>query len=286
MRLLGSSCALLAAAALTAGGCASESGVAGGSGGGGAVGSAGSSGWPSTSGGSGGGTGGTASLPCDPGFVFAPDPPETASPLAVAFTHAEPLTYVELKVSGPSSPQATGGPITTSDPWTWNWTVTGLSPGLHGFEFWAGDPSARIATCEKNVTDTGRSSGGSGGGGGGGSGGSGGHCCGLVGTDLANASPCGPSAAASPWKTLDNAGCHDGGGCKKIWCPFEKCDPVKHPNGCPQGTEACWVGDQFATYEDACKSCCESYGACWDAALSTCRHPDDCGLPLGLCPWQ
>jgi hypothetical protein len=198
--------------------------------------------------------------------------------LHVSYTDASPLTYVELQ-AGSASVSFVG--ITASNPWTWTWDVTELSPGIRTFTFWAGQPSAQLASCQRNAIDTG--TGGSGGAGGGG--GTGGHCCKLVGTQLANPSPCGPGESASPWQTLDNAGCN-ASGCQKIWCPYEKCDSAKYPNGCPQGTEACWIDDSFASYEDACKSCCESYGACWDAALSTCRHPGDCGSPIGKCPWQ
>ena len=150
-------------------------------------------------------------------------------------------------------------------------------------------PARDYADVERAI-DTGPApdagAGGSGGaGGGGGNGGSGGPCCHLVGTSLANPSPCGPSEADTPWQTLDNAGCN-ANGCTKLWCPYEKCDTSRYPSGCPQGTEACWIDNSFATYEDACASCCESYGACWDTAISTCRHPGDCGTPIWKCPWQ
>lgn len=234
-----------------------------------------------------GGSGGAA-LPCDAGFAFQPDPPQSGSVLQAKFSHAQPLTFIDLKVSGPTQPSVKGTGISTSNPWTWDFEVVGLSAGVYTFEFWAGEPNAKIASCQRAVVDTGPApDAGSGGSGGstGGSGGGGGHCCHLVGTKLANPSPCGPSQSASPWQTLDNAGCN-AAGCQKIWCPFEKCDSAKYPGGCPQGTEACWIDDSFASYEDACKSCCQSYGACWDSAIGTCRHPGDCGSPLWKCPWQ
>ena len=233
-----------------------------------------------------GGTGG-APLPCDECFTFLPDPPGTGSVLSVAYTHASPLTYVALVVVGPGNPNVLGAGISTSNPWTWDYDVTGLTPAVYSFEFWAGQPSARVASCQRLVHDTGAApdAGAGGSSGAGGGGGSGGHCCHLVGTQLSNPSPCGPSAAASPWQTLDNAGC-DGDKCKKIWCPFEKCDSSKYPSGCPQGTESCWIDDSFTSYEGACKSCCEAYGACWDSALGTCRHPGDCGKPIWKCPWE
>jgi hypothetical protein len=241
----------------------------------------GGTGW--ASGGS-AGAGGSVSLACDPGFSFSPDPPVTGSVLTVKVTNASPLTYVELKAGGAS---ASLSGISTNNPWTWDFEVVGLFPGVQSFEFWAGQPSAKVASCEKLVGDTGAppDAGSGGTGGSSGSGGTGGQCCKLVGTKLAHASPCGPSQSASPWQTLDNAGCNQNG-CQKIWCPFEKCDSAKYPNGCPQGTEACWIDNSFSTYEDACKSCCESYGACWDSAIGTCRHPGDCGQPIWKCPWQ
>ncbi|HMR74186.1 MAG TPA: hypothetical protein PKD61_03710 [Polyangiaceae bacterium] len=233
-----------------------------------------------------GGSGGTPQ-PCDAGFVLTPDPPTTGSVLRVAFTDSQPLTYVDVRVTGPSTPTVTGAGITTKAPWTWNWDVVGLGAGLHTFEFWAGEPQEKRASCVRMVADTGPApdagSGGSSGSGGGG--GAGGHCCKIVGTQLKNPSPCGPSASSSPWQTLDNAGCN-AAGCQKIWCPFEKCDAAKYPGGCPSGTEACFINDSFSSYEDACQSCCQGFGACWDPNLSMCRHPNECGKPLWQCPWQ
>jgi hypothetical protein len=48
-----------------------------------------------------------------------------------------------------------------------------------------------------------------------------------------------------------------------------------HPDGCPQGVESCFVDPHVTSYEEACKTCCESRHhaptgeyACWDDAFS------------------
>ncbi|MFW5739119.1 MAG: hypothetical protein ACOC1F_02000 [Myxococcota bacterium] len=85
---------------------------------------------------------------------------------------------------------------------------------------------------------------------------------------------------------------HGGNACQisglcRIWCPGEPCDTTVHPDGCPQGVEACSVDPHFTSYEpEACKACCESRHhaptgeyACWDENF-LCRYPGDCGKPL------
>lgn len=286
----------LAWAALSlAPGCTSDGGAgAGGSGltassggtaGSGGASSSGSSSSSTTSGSTGGG-GGTP-LPCDDGFGFDPDPPGTGAYQRVTFTDPAPLTYVDLSVSGPTSPVVWGDGISTSDPWTWDWLLTGLEAGVYTFTFSAGDPQQQLASCQRAVIDTGPPlpppGGGCEGKFCGDDDGQGGVCedspCRVVGTDLANPSPCGPSAQDSPWLTLDNAGCQDGNSCR-IWCPYEKC------SGCPNGTEAVWVPTSETSYENACHNACEALGACWDPQLSMCRNPGQCGNPSYTCPWE
>lgn len=152
--------------------------------------------------------------------------------------------------------------------------------------FSAGDPQMELASCQRTVIDTGEPPPPGAGCEGkycGDGDGMGGVCtdapCRVVGSTLANPSPCGPSEQDSPWQTLDTASCTDGTTCR-IWCPYEKCD------GCPNGTEAVWVPASETSYEQACKDACEALGACWDANLSLCRNPGMCGQPLGKCPWE
>ena len=233
------------------------------------------------------GAGGSTALPCDPGFGLSPDPPETGSVLTVSFTDPQPLVYVDLQVSGPGSATVTWAGMTSSDPYTWTWDVTGLSAGVWTFTFSAGEPQQPLASCQRDVIDTGPPPppppAGCEGKYCGDDDGQGGLCtdspCRLVGSQLANPSPCGPSPQQSPWQTLDSAGCVNGTSCR-IWCPYEKC------SGCPNGTEAVWVPPSETSYENACKSACEALGACWDTQLSLCRNPGDCGTPLGQCPWE
>ena len=224
--------------------------------------------------------------PCDPRFGFAPEPLESGTINTITFSHPDPLVYVDLGAGGPGSAFIKFEEVDTSGPYTWKWSVTGLEAGTWSFTFAAGDPVEQIAACIHEVSDTGppppplancdgKACGESDG--------DGGLCqgpCNVVGSQLANPSPCGPSAQDSPWQTLDNAECLSGGGLCKMWCPYEKC------SGCPNGTEAVFVPSYETSYEAACQGACESLGACWDTALSLCRNPGDCGTPLGYCPWQ
>ncbi|MBW2454534.1 MAG: hypothetical protein JRI68_08485 [Deltaproteobacteria bacterium] len=232
-----------------------------------------------------GGAGG-ASLDCDDGFTFDPEPPGTGSYLTVSVTDASPLTYVDLTVTGPATATRWFDGVSTTDPWTWDWQVTDLAPGVWTFVFSAGEPQAPLASCQRVVLDTGPALPPPGGCDGkycGDDDGNGGICadspCRVVGTNLANPSPCGPSQQDSPWQTLDHASCQGGNSCR-IWCPYEKCD------GCPNGTEAVWVPTSETSYETACMNACQGLGACWDTQLSLCRNPGMCGQPLGQCPWQ
>ena len=228
---------------------------------------------------------------CAPGFSFQPSALETGAINHVAFTFHEPLAYVEMETQGPGSSQQGALAITTEDPWTWSYPMTFDTAGVWTFTFRAGDPSVIYGTCTRHVADTGAPpalpSGSCDGKVCGESDGMGGTCtsCPMVGTCLDPPSPYGPSGPGS-WACLDNAGCQDWGQCQ-IWCPGEPCDSNVHSDGCPQGVEACFVDPHVASYEEACKTCCESRHhaptgeyACWDGAFSLCRYPGDCGKPL------
>ena len=248
-------------------------------------GQAGSSSVTDSSATSGSGGGGGMQDPCDEGFGFIPTPLQSGFTNTVTFTHADPLVYVDLAATGPGEAYIQFESVNDSTPYTWQWSVT-LPTGSWAFTFAAGQPTAQLASCSHQVSDTGpppdppincngKSCGDPDG--------DGGLCqgpCKLVGSQLANPSPCGPSEQDSPWQTLDNAGCLSAGTLCKIWCPYEKC------SGCPNGTEAVFVPSTETSYEAACKAGCEAFGACWDSALSLCRNPGDCGTPLGQCPWQ
>lgn len=233
----------------------------------------------------------TSSISCDPGFGFQPDPPETGQINRVSFTHADPLAYVAILAAGPGQAQQGNLEITSSDPWTWTWPTTFDTPGMWTFTFQAGDPLTVYGQCTREVVGTGSPPplpvGSCDGKVCGESDGQGGTCtaCPMEGTCLDPPSPYGPSGPG-PWSCLDNAGCQDWGQCR-IWCPGEPCDSAVHPDGCPQGVETCFVDPHHASYEDACRACCESRHhaptgeyACWDEALSLCRYPGDCGKPL------
>jgi len=235
----------------------------------------------------------TEDLRCDDGFAFQPDPPGTGSVLRVSYTDPQPLAYIDMIAEGPGQATKRFDGVTTEDPWTWDYLFTDLTDDVWTWKFIQDEPDKPLvvlAECQRRVQDTGEPqplpdpSGGCDGKFCGDDDGAGGTCtdspCRVVGTDLANPSPCGPSEQDSPWQTLDNAGCTGDGSLCKIWCPYEKCD------GCPNGTEAVYVPSSSTSYETACKNACEALGACWDASLSLCRNPGDCGTPLGLCPWQ
>ncbi len=233
-------------------------------------------------------TSGTATgepeLPCDPGFSFVPKPAETGAILQASFTHAEPLTYIGMTFSGPGEALVVDNGITGSDPWTWNFKVALPEPGIWTAVFVAGEPQATVATCQIQAIDTGEAPDPTTGEPGGNDclcgEGEGCDLCPVVGTCLDPPSPIGPDGPGMIWECLDNAGC-DGGSCK-IWCPFEPCDTEKHPKGCPNNTEACWVPAWMDSYEEACKHCCESepQSSCWDDAYNVCRYPGECGTPL------
>lgn len=240
-------------------------------------------------------------LLCDDGFSFNPESLGSGSITEVAFTFGEPLTWVELDALGPG--QATIGEmeLVGSDPWTWVWPTTDLAPGVWTFSFAHGEDPTIIAVCQREVADTGLppplpgdpppppppdADCGEGQvcGDAGPNGGTCNHCP-MVGDCLDPPSPYGPGGPGS-WSCLDNAGCEDSGVCR-IWCPGEPCNEAEHPDGCPQGVEACFVSATFHSYEEACASCCESRYheptgeyACWDSAFNLCRYPTDCGLPL------
>ncbi|HJL26406.1 MAG TPA: M1 family aminopeptidase, partial [Polyangiaceae bacterium LLY-WYZ-15_(1-7)] len=102
-------------------------------------------------------------------------------------------------------------------------------------------------------------------------------------------SPVGPDGPGASWACLDSAGCLEGSGLCRIWCPGEPCDMERHPDGCPQGVESCLVPAWVTDYEEACRMCCTSRRhdptgefACWDDAYNLCRYPGDCGMPYPL----
>lgn len=241
-------------------------------------------------GGPAGASGSGGALSCDSRFSISPDPPGTGTLTKVGFTDASPLTYVKLDVTGPGTATTVWQGITTTKPWTWTWAVTNLTPGVWTFTFSAGSPQAPIASCQKSVLDTGTPpppppppTSSCAGKVCGDDDGAGGKCtaCPVVGSCLSPPSPYGPSGPGT-WSCLDNAGCLQNSGLCKIWCPFEPCDTQKHPNGCPNNTEACYVPAGTTSYEEACKTCCESppRNSCWDSTYSLCRYPGECGTPL------
>ncbi len=264
----------------------------------GADGTAGGSGAQGTSDGGSRGDG-TILWPCDLGVALDPDPPGTGTITWVDFTHQEPLTFVELTMSGPGIATRGALEVIGGDPWTWRWPVTDLSPGVWMFSFAHGESAVTIATCQFEVLDTGlppplpgeppapagdcdpgQVCGDLGPGGG--------TCdrCPMVGDCLEPPAPYGPGGPGT-WSCLDSASCNADSGQCRIWCPAEPCNEEAHPDGCPQGVEACFVSGSFASYEQACRSCCESRYhepkgeyACWDPAFNLCRYPSDCGLPL------
>ena len=231
-------------------------------------------------------------LPCDPDFAFTPEAPGTGSLLNVAFTDPQPLAYVDLQASGPGVAAMQFAGISTTDPWTWNWTVTDLSPGVWTFSFGAGEDWMVLATCQIEVQDTGLPqplpTGACEGKVCGDDDGMGSLCqtCPMVGDCLEPPSPYGPNGMQQ-WSCLDSASCQENDGTCRIWCPGEPCNDAEHPDGCPQGVETCWVDATITSYEEACKACCESRYhqptgeyACWDETYNLCRYPTDCGLPL------
>ncbi len=232
-------------------------------------------------------------LPCDDRFAFAPDPPGTGSLLKVLVSDPQPLVFVDLAAQGPGQASITFDDVVDQNPYTWAWDVTSLTEGVWTFTFSAGDPQQQLGQCQVYVHDTGEPppppQGDCSGKICGDADGNGGYCqtCPMVGECLDPPSPYGPSPDQAPWDCLDNAGCHEESGNCTIWCPGEPCNEEAHPDGCPQGVESCFVSASFTSYEEACKSCCESRFheptqayACWDEAYSLCRYPTDCGLPL------
>lgn len=229
--------------------------------------------------------------PCDPGFSFSPGQPATGSINDVAFTFGEPLAYVGISATGSGTVQQGALSITTQDPWTWSWPMTFDTAGVWTFTFTAGQAPEVYGTCTKEVLDTGAPpslpAGSCDGKVCGQSDGQGGTCtaCPMEGSCLDPPSPYGPGGPGA-WSCLDVASCQDSGQCR-IWCPGEPCDSTVHPDGCPQGVETCFVDPSFTSYEEACRSCCESRHhaptgeyACWDESFNLCRYPGDCGKPL------
>lgn len=231
---------------------------------------------------------------CEDGFELTPFPLVAGEVGYVSFSHPEPLFDVDLLVTGPGEATVVYGELAQANPWVWTWAVTPSAPGPWTFAFGTGDPQHTIAACEHEVSappqppplpptencaedqvcgDIGPQ---------------GASCerCPMVGECLEPPSPFGPSGPGR-WSCLDSASCLEEDGVCRIWCPGEPCDMQLHPEGCPQGVEACFVDAGHLSYEDACKACCESRFheptgeyACWDSAMSLCRYPGDCGTPL------
>ena len=205
---------------------------------------------------------------------------------------AEAYVWVGLDVVGPGNAEIGPVDITGGDgSWAWSFDLALSAAGTWTLTFTADEGARAIASCQLAVADTGTSPGlpdpevclcgetdddGS-------------TCetCAMVesagGACLDPPSPIHPSGSGT-WACLDSAGC-DGDLCR-IWCPGEPCDTVAHPDGCPQGVEACWVDPSITDYEVACRSCCESRHhaptgeyACWDDTYNMCRYPGDCGTP-------
>jgi len=234
------------------------------------------------------------SLPCDGGFTFAPYPAATGSMNEVIYeTTSQAFPYVDVEITGPGD--AKKGDVDLlqgQSPWRWSWEFSVDAPGEWSVVFSAGDPRIEIARCQFEVSDTGSPpetpQGDCAGKVCGESDGQGGSCsrCPMVesegGACMDPPSPIGPSGADS-WSCLDNAGCTEGGSCR-IWCPGEPCDMAAHPEGCPNGVEACWVPPDITDYEEACRQCCNGRYhaptgeyACWDNQYNVCRYPGECG---------
>lgn len=126
--------------------------------GGSSVGGGGAGGTPMAGGAGPGGSmssgGSSPALPCDPGFAFDSNPITT--PIVNAtYTNPTPFVYIDLEVSGPGMPETTYGNVVGSGPYTWNYTVSGYSPGVLTFTFVkdknGGNPGTPVATCQINA---------------------------------------------------------------------------------------------------------------------------------------
>lgn len=237
-----------------------------------------------------------APIDCDTAFRFDPAASGTGEVNQVSYRHIEGLTHIGLTVSAPSEV----GRVAISGEGglnIWTFPVAFHEAGIYDVAFTAEMGGRVLGTCRVSVADTGpppdledppdctgRVCGESDG--------AGGTCsrCPMVesegGACMDPPSPIGPGGPG-PWSCLDSAGC-TGGGCV-IWCPGEPCDTERHPDGCPQGVESCFVEPGITDYEEACRTCCRARHhaptgefACWDDAINVCRYPGDCGMPFPL----
>lgn len=133
-----------------AGGAAGAADTGGGGAGGDASASVGTGGM-GVSGGS--AIGGGGSLPCDPGWAFAPDPPLAGQSFTLTFEHTTPYVYVALIVD-PAGPVVMNGQATQGTPNIWDWHIV-AEAGVYTFYFThkiAQDSDPAIAsTCTKAV---------------------------------------------------------------------------------------------------------------------------------------
>ncbi|HJL05900.1 MAG TPA: hypothetical protein RMH85_07805 [Polyangiaceae bacterium LLY-WYZ-15_(1-7)] len=234
---------------------------------------------------------------CDPGFLLTPAAPETGRVNTIAFRDDVAFVHIGLDLPGAS---VGGADISSMDgTYRWAFPVTFPSPGRYTARFTADMGATLVGACAFDVADTGpppdlpgpscatRVCGESDG--------AGGTCtrCPMVesegGACMDPPSPVGPDGPGASWACLDSAGCLEGSGLCRIWCPGEPCDMERHPDGCPQGVESCLVPAWVTDYEEACRMCCTSRRhdptgefACWDDAYNLCRYPGDCGMPYPL----
>ncbi len=236
---------------------------------------------------------------CDEGWTFAPDPLETGVIDTVTYrSTVRGYAWIALDVVGGPAEVGSAEIVSGDGFWTWTFPVRFVSAGRYVLTFTADMGSERVATCTVVVRDTGvapplptaicdvRVCGDDNG--------VGGTCdrCPMRadegGACMDPPSSIGPGGAGA-WACLDNASCNAGGRTCRIWCPGEPCDTDRHPDGCPQGVETCWVDASITDYEEACRQCCRSRHhaptgefACWDDAYNICRYPGDCGMPFPL----
>lgn len=236
---------------------------------------------------------------CDDGFYFEPADPETGLILWIHYTHpTEAFVYVGFTVVGDGAAELGGVDVVGGgDVYHWRVPAALHGGGLYTASFTADDGARVVASCSFRVRDTGpppdlpdlgtcegRVCGETDG--------AGHRCtdCPVVGTCLDPPSPIHPGGPGSgTWSCLDSASCLEESGLCRMWCPGEPCDTVRHPDGCPQGVESCFIDAHITNYEEACRACCESRHhaptgeyACWDATYNMCRYPGDCGLPYPM----
>ncbi len=91
-------------------------------------------------------------LLCDPDFVLSPDPPLPGAPFQAAFTDPEPWPYIGMHATdaGGRVVQGVDAGISTSDPWTWNFSFDGLSAGLWTVTF-TRNMGVSHATCQLEI---------------------------------------------------------------------------------------------------------------------------------------